>query len=184
MNNTTIDGQFCSARFYYDPVDKSDEAVFIALYLDPQVMQKIMPVMSSQQAAETFAKLFDNPLYQPATLWKIHCQSTNALIGVLGFMAQNKPSEAKRAEIGIMLKPDFGAKGVASESLLALLHYGFTALELKHVFAYFNHNNTPIERIANRLGFSITPCSSDLARKRCEIDHLHFLTHNPLPNPF
>jgi [ribosomal protein S5]-alanine N-acetyltransferase len=65
----------------------------------------------------------------------------------------NFSEDRKAAEIGFELLPSFQGKGLASEALEAVLHFGFEQLELQTVLAWFHRNNQASARLLSAKGF-------------------------------
>jgi RimJ/RimL family protein N-acetyltransferase len=61
--------------------------------------------------------------------------------------------ESRRAEIGYDMHPDHWHQGYMHEALCALLHHGFSVLELNRVEADVHPDNVASARTLERLGF-------------------------------
>jgi [ribosomal protein S5]-alanine N-acetyltransferase len=71
--------------------------------------------------------------------WGIALKGNTELIGSIGFWRIDKANY--RAEIGYMLKPEMQGKGLMSEAMEAVLHYGFNNMNLHSVEANVNTMN-------------------------------------------
>lgn len=56
-------------------------------------------------------------------------------------------------EIGYMLRPDYGGRGLAREAALAAIGYGFSSLGLRRIFADIDPDNAASIRLVDALGF-------------------------------
>ncbi|HET7899041.1 MAG TPA: GNAT family N-acetyltransferase [Flavisolibacter sp.] len=72
-------------------------------------------------------------------------------VGTIGLWRIEK--ENHRAEIGYMLEPRLHGKGLMSEALLAVVHYGFTGLQLHSIEARIDPRNKASEALLKKTGF-------------------------------
>lgn len=65
------------------------------------------------------------------------------------------------AEIGYELHPDFHGKGFMSETLKAVLNFGFNEINLRSIEAFTHKNNEPSKSLLNKLRFKLEPHRKD-----------------------
>jgi ribosomal-protein-alanine N-acetyltransferase len=128
------------------------DAVF-ALYSDDAVMQylDIGTLTTPQQAADIVQFYMDRFRKQIAIRWAISLHGAPQLIGTCGFHPFDQ--EHNRVEIGYDLLPAYWERGFMTEALQAMLHYGFTTLELHRVEAVTAPDNAASRRLLAKLGF-------------------------------
>jgi len=85
--------------------------------------------------------------------WLIQEKATLQVIGMTGFNWWN-PRHA-RAEISYALARPFWGQGFATEAVVAVLHFGFTQMELHRVEALVHPANLPSRRLLERLGMTL-----------------------------
>lgn len=83
--------------------------------------------------------------------WGICLKDNEVLAGTIGFWRLQK--EHFRAEIGYLLHPSLQGKGLMREAMEAVLHYGFTVMNLHSVEANVNPANTASIGLLKRTGF-------------------------------
>lgn len=84
--------------------------------------------------------------------FRLIVKSTNEIIGGGGF--HNWYAMHRRAELGYMLSFDKDKqKGYMSEAVEALLHYGFTTMNLNRIEAFINPNNIASLALIKKFGF-------------------------------
>ena len=77
---------------------------------------------------------------------------TNEIIGSAGF--HNWSIDHKRAEIGYSLKSDeYKGKGLMSEVIPFIIHYGFEIMELQRIEAMVSPGNLPSLRLLEKNNF-------------------------------
>ena len=83
--------------------------------------------------------------------WGIVRKGSRELVGTCGYYDWNKT--ARRAEIGYDLDPAYWGEGIMTESLRAILEYGFEDMELNRIQAIIDSKNTRSIKLIRRLGF-------------------------------
>lgn len=83
--------------------------------------------------------------------WAITLKGNPKLLGIIGHY-RIQP-ENYRAEIGYMILPEFQGKGIISESLQAVIAYGFDEMKLHSIEAIIDPGNTASESVLIKNGF-------------------------------
>lgn len=63
--------------------------------------------------------------------------------------------ETKTVEIGYWLGEKYQGQGIITKAVSALINYAFDTLDMQHVEVYVATENTPSQKICQRLGFSL-----------------------------
>ncbi|MFT4166879.1 MAG: GNAT family N-acetyltransferase [Microlunatus sp.] len=84
-------------------------------------------------------------------IWVVTLAQSGRVVGISGF--DNWDTYHRRAEVGYDLARDLWGQGIATESLTAILTYGFSELELRRVEAQTIADNHASVRLLDRLGF-------------------------------
>jgi [ribosomal protein S5]-alanine N-acetyltransferase len=83
--------------------------------------------------------------------WGIMLKDSGKIIGSCGFL--NMKTKHHRAEVGFELSKDHWGKGIASESLKAIVKYGFQHLQLERIEALIEPDNLHSQKLVERQGF-------------------------------
>jgi ribosomal-protein-alanine N-acetyltransferase len=92
--------------------------------------------------------------------WAITLKENSQCIGTCGY---GEVEVGNRGEIGFDLAEEYWGKGLMSESLIAILNYGFSALKLKKVEAHTYSHNVRARHLLEKLGFELENIVEDNA---------------------
>lgn len=84
--------------------------------------------------------------------WAVVCRENRRMIGTCGFSSFDYQSDS--AEIGYVLNPDFGGRGLATEAVRRVLDFGFGQLSLHRIEARFIQGNDSSRRLMERVGMT------------------------------
>lgn len=132
----------------------ADAANVYQMRSDKEVMKYLdRPLAASvDDAVALITSITDLFKKNEAVTWGIYLlEEPQTLVGTIGFWQIQK--EHYRAEIGYMLTPAAQGKGLMQEAISAVLHYGFTHLNLHSVEANVNPANEASIRLLERNGF-------------------------------
>ena len=88
---------------------------------------------------------------QEGITWGVAIKAHDELIGLFGLHQWNQYH--RRAELGLDLNRAYWGQGIATEALSAILAFGFTRLNLNHIFASTIVSNKRSVQLLERLGF-------------------------------
>ncbi|GAC14911.1 GNAT family N-acetyltransferase [Aliiglaciecola lipolytica] len=177
MDNTG-NTEYHSERFNFVTLCEFDLNLIYELYCSDLVMEKVMPKLNHTQAKNLLFDILKQQQTRPCEFWRIECACSGETMGIQGFMASKKQRNQKCAEFGILLRPEAFGKKVATESVTAMLNYGFRTLKLESVHAFYQADNIASGKIVEKLHFSIEPVSRQPKQRRCEITRTDFFNHN------
>lgn len=83
--------------------------------------------------------------------WAVCFKDNPKLIGTVCLWNLNK--KENKAEVGYELMPEYQRKGIAQESLYAVIGFGFSKLELGKIEAYTNKENLASIKLLKKLSF-------------------------------
>lgn len=90
-------------------------------------------------------------------LFLIRSKTSSKYIGWCGFHTWYL--DHQRAEIGYGLYADaYKQQGIMTEALAAVLHFGFTTLQLQRVEAFIGRDNIASQRLVQKMGFQEEGC--------------------------
>lgn len=77
---------------------------------------------------------------------------------IIGSIVLHKISLTENyAEIGYKLKPKYQKKGLMSEAITAVIHFGFSKMDLKTIEAFTHKNNMASITLLNKFNFVFQP---------------------------
>lgn len=132
----------------------SDAQVLYQLRTNADVMRYIdrprpKNVKDSEAIIQTINEQFSKGMN---LIWAIALkESPDHMIGNLGYWRTDLANH--RAEIGYMLHPDYWRKGILSESLSAVIDFGFNVIGLHSICANINPGNEASRQLLLKHGF-------------------------------
>ncbi len=91
--------------------------------------------------------------------WAVIWRETNTMIGTCGFTTFQYPH--KCGEVGYVLNRDFWGMGIAPEAVRAVLHVGFSELDLHRIEAKFMKGNEQSLRVMEKCGMTFEGYNRD-----------------------
>ena len=141
-------------RLRLRPLQQGDEALFHALYTDPDSMRFIAPPLPAAQAVRYFHRTVAGMQATPIrwlslAMLRKQSQQPLGICGVSDFAAA-----ARRLEVGILLTAEARSQGIAREGLTALMRRLFELLPVDELWARFPANHLAMERLVASAGFA------------------------------
>ncbi len=131
------------------PEDK--EGVF-RNFSDPKVTEYLMPPFTKMSQAEGIIKAFVEEFEQGSALtWAIELKAEGLFLGTCSC----EPKSAARADLGFDLAPAYWGQGLMSETLRAVIRFGFETLELTQIKAHTFLLNHRTIRLLKALSFQV-----------------------------
>ena len=131
----------------------SDEAPFIAMCQDPDVMKHFPSTLSASETLELIDNLkkhFDEFGY---TYFAVDVIETGAFIGFIGMKQQSWESKyTPCVDIGYRIKKSAWGKGYATEGAVACLKAAFSTFKIEEVLSFTTDTNTASEHIMKKIG--------------------------------
>ena len=140
-------------RIRLDTITADDQAFYISLYTDANVMRYIRPVCSTHEALELFRERATSWQYGDAG-WlglTLKLVATEQRLGTIGLKVIDY--QAKTAEVGFILHPDAQGCGYIAEALLQLKGYAIDKLKLQQWVACCAKDNAGSAKVLQRFGF-------------------------------
>lgn len=136
------------------PPSAADEAAFIALHTNKEVMKTVNDgVMSEDEARADFAANLAHFREHGYGQWAVYHKQSGAFMGRAGltFIAQSREVEP-RPTLRCALLPEFWRGGYGGEVCAASLHYGFDVLAASDIAGGALPENTRSHTMMERLG--------------------------------
>jgi len=104
-----------------------------------------------QQAIKLIEKTLEGFASKKSLYWGITMRGNDTVIGQLGFNYWD--SENNVAEVGFDLKRECWRKGIMSEALTEIIHFGFSEMGLNRIGAQVSAHNTSCKLLLESLKF-------------------------------
>jgi [ribosomal protein S5]-alanine N-acetyltransferase len=142
-----------TARLRLRLLAPQDEALYVALYTDADVMRHIAPPLSTSDAQASFAVALKRTHTKPAKqlFFAIERRADQQTIGICGMMQLDV--EKKRAEVGMMLVPGTQGLKLGKEGLSALVKFVFSNFSVSELFVQYAGDSASSAGIARSVGF-------------------------------
>ena len=151
-----IDVHLESDRLLIRPFQLGDEQAMFEMNSNPEVQKYTGDVLvkTVEQAKNILVNVvlkdYENHGYgRLAVIYK----PDNKVIGFTGF--KNLPEMNGETDLGYRFLPEYWGKGIATESAIMSLKYGFEDLGLKTIYAFAEPENIGSVKIIQKLGFSL-----------------------------
>jgi [ribosomal protein S5]-alanine N-acetyltransferase len=119
---------------------------------DPEVQKyNSEPMRDVGEAAALINELRRAYSAQNVIHWAVALTTDSRAIGLFGFNSWDRFHH--RAEIGYDLRRDYWGRGIATEALDAIVHFGFTRMQLNRIEAQTIADNHRSVRLLQGLGF-------------------------------
>ena len=163
----------------YNPDSDDDVADAYAMYADPEVVRylsgQVVPDLETQRSRLRERRAFYATLNNGTGVWAIVPRATGRVVGTAllkqlphstpdfehgtaashAFTSSTNPADlTDDVEVGWHLARAHWGHGYATEAALALVDYGFAALNLDTVYAVVNPANAASIRVTRRLGMT------------------------------
>ena len=145
--------ELTTERLRLRPLRREDAEGLFAIFSNPEVMRfwSTPPWPSIEEAHRMIEGDLASMASEDYLRLGVERRADGALVGVASLF-DHLPG-CRRAEVGYGLAREAWGRGYMHEALVALLHYGFEALDLNRVEADIDPRNRASARTLERLGF-------------------------------
>ena len=149
----------------------SDEATYIAMNSDAEVMEFFPSVLTAAQSLSHINKMREQIDKEGFGLFAVERKEDNAFIGYTGFAYPRfEAAFTPCIEIGWRMAKEYWNKGYATEAAKACLAFGFDTLQLKNIYSFTAVKNIRSEKLMQKIGM----------HKEGEFDHPLLENGHPL----
>ncbi len=132
------------------PLAEPDWPLYRTLYTDPEVLDRVGPALSPEQARRQFDRLrrdgdSPRPLYP---LWTINPTCAPAPVGLIGLAITGD-----QAELGVLLLRSARNAGIASAAIRLLAGHAFSAFALRRLHTSHHPDHGAATGLMRRVGF-------------------------------
>ncbi len=153
IDNTTVP-TLTTARLVLRDLRPADAADVLIFRGDPYVQRfNSEPLKSVEEAATFIEEARAGSAAGQWYGWAITLAGQDRVLGGVSLHAWDKYH--RRAEVGYDLAHAFWGQGIGSEAVRAVLHYGFTALDLNRIEAATIADNHESVKLLRKLGFHL-----------------------------
>ena len=114
------------------------------LYEEPRTRQEVAAVLAQRVTMNTLEQQGDN------LMLAIEVKDTGTMIGSANLTWTSQ--EHAQGEVGYTLHPDHQGRGYASESVRAIMDYGFREIDLHRIVGCCDDRNEASQRLLERVG--------------------------------
>jgi RimJ/RimL family protein N-acetyltransferase len=157
MSDVLAAFDFETPRLRMRPMRECDQALFCDLYTDAETMRFVAPSLKLAKAINRFAEALRMMHGHPIEwLFLVMTQKSSAqtigLCGVPGF-----DLNARRLELGMMLRREVRGKGYSKEGLAALADRTFSVLPVDKLWVEYSPEHIAADRLTKGIGFLPNP---------------------------
>ncbi len=123
---------------------------------DPRYQRYYPPEDRTPEQAREFVKMFlEQQQEQPRRKFQLAAilKTDHKLIGNCGIRLDTP--DAHQADIGYEFSPEHWGKGYATEAAQAMVHFGFTTLQLHRIWSWCIADNIRSARVFEKLGMQL-----------------------------
>ena len=146
-------------RFFLREVDFCDESGMFELDSNPAVHKYLgnKPITNIDQVRAYINNLKQQYLENGIARWAVIDKKTNEFIGWSGIKLIKEPinNRTNFYEIGYRLKEKHWGKGIATETTVALIKYGFENLQTARIYAICDINNAGSKNVLLKSGLTL-----------------------------
>jgi RimJ/RimL family protein N-acetyltransferase len=124
---------------------------------DPEVREHLGDLLTREQSDASVAQFQAEFEQRGYGWWAVEVQATGAFIGFAGLDQVDDDMPFTGVEIGWRLARSAWGRGYATEAALAVLAYGFDALELPEILAVTTVGNLRSQAVMRRIGMTRNP---------------------------
>ena len=146
-------------RLFLRPFRFEDADSLVSLLKDKEISEKtrFIPYPYTFDMAKTWIGSHLDLLAQKKSMtYAVEHKKTKALIGTVGLTSEDKFSVDSSAEVGYWIGKQHWRLGYGTESVNAMISYGFYELKLGSIFASVMQNNLGSIKLLQKLGMKKT----------------------------
>ena len=139
-------------RLILQPLQASDKPVYTALLGHPEVIRYCFDPLTAEQIEASFHDRLV-PWGPNSTHWlclAMSLKTDGGFVGVTGFV-----KNGTEADLGYMLLPEFSGRGLATESLQAVITFA-KSQGVARLRANITEGNVASERVVKKCGFTLS----------------------------
>ncbi|WP_395055997.1 GNAT family N-acetyltransferase [Flavobacterium sp.] len=142
-----------SERLLLRQITSNDVKEIFELRSNPETMKYIpRPLVTTIDEAMGHIKMIQDKIETNEGInWAITLKNSPKMIGIIGHYRVRW--EHFRSEIGYMLLPEYHGKGIASEAIQLMIHYGFNDMKMHSLEAIIDPKNIASAKVLEKTNF-------------------------------
>lgn len=144
-----------TARFILRDLEPYDAQGMFDLDSDPEVHEYLgkNPIQTIEEASRIIDSVRNQYVANGIGRWAIIDKNTKDFIGWTGLKyEQQLRKDISYYDIGYRLRKKYWGKGIATETAIEILKYGFDTLNLEEIGGLADVNNAASNRVLNKIG--------------------------------
>ncbi|WP_421948665.1 GNAT family N-acetyltransferase [Phaeodactylibacter xiamenensis] len=147
-----------TARFILRKPEEQDAQGFFDLDSDPEVHKYLgnNPIKTMDQAHDTIAYVRNQYDQYGIGRWAVIDKATQDFVGWSGLKFETTVrTDMDYYDLGYRLRRQYWGQGIATETSLAALEYGFETLKLEEIFAGAHVDNIGSNKVLQKVGLRL-----------------------------
>ena len=142
-----------SERLLLRQITLDDVSAVFALRSNPETMKYIpRPLVTTIEEVTNHIKMIQDKIETNEGInWAITLKGDPKMIGIIGHYRIRW--EHFRSEIGYMLLPEYHGKGIVTEAIQLMIHYGFNEMRIHSLEAIIAPENSASARVLEKNNF-------------------------------
>ena len=142
-----------SERLLLRQITSDDVNEVFELRSNPETMKYIpRPLTTTKDEAMAHVKMIQDKIETNEGInWAITLKGNPKMIGIIGHYRIRW--EHFRSEIGYMLLPEYQGKGIITEAIQLMIHYGFNEMKMHSLEAIIDPNNNASAKVLEKNNF-------------------------------
>lgn len=132
----------------------TDAEALFDIFSDPIAMRYFGVIFDRPRMDEWVQNILEHERQYGFSLYTVILKDNGEIIGDCG-LETDKINGRTIVGIGFDFRRSYWGKGYATEAALAVLKYGFTSFEFDSISAWIDPENTPSQRVAERIGMTM-----------------------------
>lgn len=148
---------FQTNRFTIRNIEKYDAEAMFDMDSNPKVHEFLgkKPISSLKEAEDMIQNIQWQHKQFGIGRWAIADKNTNEFIGWTGFKREEKlRPDRVYVDLGYRLREKYWGQGIATETALACLDYGFKRLNFQNIYACTDFDNTASNKVLKKIGMT------------------------------
>ena len=133
---------------------EDDAGAFLDIFSDPIAMRYFGVIFDRPRMDQWVRNNLEHEEQHGFSLLSVTLKDNGEVVGDCG-LETDKIDGQMIVGIGFDFRRSYWGKGYATEAALAVLKYGFTRLEFDSISGWIDPENTPSQRVAERIGMTV-----------------------------
>ena len=142
-----------TSRLILRSLQREDVEALAELMANRDFMRFSLGPYTHEQTQSVLQKFLSRDQAGLPSQFAVISRERDKLVGYCGFLHWHLDG-ADEVEIGYRLHPDYWNRGIATEAARKVCDHAFSDLELPRVISLIHYDNTPLRRVAEKIGMT------------------------------